>query len=202
MGAAERLDPESSVPELDFLQRERRSPFRHEYYQGVVTAMAGAGYRHNQAVTNLITALASRLRGKGCTTLPSDMRVHSPVTSFYTYPDALVVCGKPQFLDAEADTLINPSLIAEVLSPSTRQYDLTEKATRYRAIVSLQHYLLIDPATPFVQLHTRTERPGQWLITDLTELAATLQLTAFGIEIPVLELYDGIDFAPSNLRLS
>jgi Uma2 family endonuclease len=201
MGAAERLDPESYIPELDFLQRERRSPFRHEYYQGVVTAMSGAGYRHNVVSTNLVLALGKRLPAH-CRPNGSDLRVHSPITSFYTYPDVLVICGKPEFLDAEFDTLLNPSLIAEVLSPSTRQYDLTEKATRYRAIVSLQHYLLIDPATPFVQLHTRTDRPGQWLITDLTELAATLQLTAFGIEIPVLELYEGIEFAPSSLRLS
>ncbi len=200
MGAAERLhDAGDAIPELDFLERERRSPFKHEYFQGVVTAMSGAGYRHGLVQANLMMALGRRLPA-GCRTTGSDLRVNSPITSFYTYPDVVVVCGKPEFVDNRFDTLLNPALVAEILSPSTRKYDLGEKANRYRAIGSLRHYLLIDQATLFVQLHTRADRPGQWLIEDLTELTATLDLTALGIEVPVAELYEGIELDSSALR--
>lgn len=189
MGAAERLS--EFISEADYLQRERLAEHKHEYYQGEVTAMAGASYAHNLMVANLISALSRRLPA-GCRSLGSDMRSHIPVHSLYTYPDVVVVCGKPQFLDNQFDTLLNPSVLVEVLSPSTRAYDMGEKATRYRAIGSLQHYLVVDSTAFYAALLTRADRPGQWLLTETADPTATLALTALGCELPLLEVYDGV----------
>lgn len=191
MAATERLS--EFISEVDYLQQERLAERKHEYYQGEVTAMAGASYEHNLMVANLIRALGKRLP-VGCMPLASDMRSHIPVHSLYKYPDVVVVCGKPQFLDNQFDTLLNPSLLVEVLSPSTRAYDMGEKATRYRAIGSLQYYLMVDSTAFYAALLTRTERPGQWLLTETTDPTATLPLTALGCELPLVEVYAGVEF--------
>ncbi len=200
MGAALRLWDFRS--EADYLAAERAGITKHEYYQGEVTAMAGARLVHNDVQSAINAALRTRLRGRGCKTLGSDMRVHIPVHAFYTYPDVVVYCGKAELLPQEFDTLLNPTLLVEVLSPSTRGYDLGEKWLRYRAIASLEHYLVVDTEKPFVLLYSRSERPSEWLLTELSDLTDVLLLPALGVELPLQEIYEDVEFSAPGLRLS
>ena len=200
MGAAYQLWDYRS--EADYLTVERLGLEKHEYYQGQVTAMAGAQLAHNQIQGNCQGELRSRLRGKGCTAMGSDMRVHLPVHAFYTYPDVVVYCGKPQLLDRHADTLLNPTLLVEVLSPSTRTYDLGEKALRYHAIPSLQYYLIVDSARVYALLHTRGERAGEWLTREYLVVEDVISLPALAVELPLRDVYENVDFDTSALRVA
>ncbi|MEJ7662149.1 MAG: Uma2 family endonuclease [Hymenobacter sp.] len=112
----------------DYLRLERAAEYKHEYYAGEIRAMAGAGFAHNKICVNLTISLGNSLRGKGCTPVGSDQRVHVKNKSSYLYPDLSVVCGQPEFLEAKnPDTLLNPVFIAEVLSASTQDKDRGEK---------------------------------------------------------------------------
>jgi Uma2 family endonuclease len=109
--------------EQEYLELERAAEYKSEYYRGEIFAMAGAGRNHNRITENLSIEIGVFLKGKGCQSFSSDMRVHIPENTLYTYPDFLIVCGEPEFLDRQTDTLLNPSVIVEVLSPSTERYD-------------------------------------------------------------------------------
>lgn len=200
MGAAYQLWDLRS--ETDYLTVERLGLEKHEYFQGEVTAMAGARLAHNQIQMNVGAALSARFGDRDCTTLGSDMRVHVPVLSFYTYPDVVVYCGEPHLLDQYFDTLLNPALLIEVLSPSTRAYDLNEKFARYRAIASLKYYLAIDSVRTHALLHTRSERPGEWGVTEFAGVEAVVPLPELGIELPLADAYRRVKFDASNLRVA
>jgi Uma2 family endonuclease len=128
----------------DYLARERRQETRHEYIEGEIRAMTGASRTHNVICINIAPSLHAQPRGKSCKVYINDMRVKVGPTGIYTYPDIAVACGRPQFEDAEVDTLLNPALIVEVLSESTEAYDRGAKFAHYRNIASLQDYLLVS----------------------------------------------------------
>lgn len=199
MSAAERLA--DYLSEADYLAAERSSPTRHEYFQGEVMAMAGGTYAHGYIIDNLVMALNRRLTGRGCRASSANTRLHIPVFPLYTYPDVMIVCGQPVFLDDTADTILNPAVVVEVLSPSTRRYDLGEKALRYRAVDALQQYLTIDSTRIHAILHTRGQRPGEWLLTETTDAAAILKLAAVGIELPLVEAYADLELSASRLHV-
>src|SRR5437762_9626687 len=126
----------SSVPKTfltpeQYLEIERKAEYKSEYFQGEMFAMAGASPNYNFLVANTIMAVGPKARACSCRTSPSDMRVHIPATGLYTYPDVIVVCGQPQFRDGQPDSLLNPTLIVEVLSPSTEAYDRGRKFGHY-----------------------------------------------------------------------
>ena len=146
--------PKTFLTPEQYLEIERKAEFKSEYYQGEMFAMGGARWTHNRLVANLIALLHQQLRSHPCQTVPSDMRVQVEATGMYTYPDAIVVCGEPQFLDETRDTLLNPSLIVEVLSPSTEFYDRVRKFEHYRAVESVSEYLLISSERVSVELYT------------------------------------------------
>lgn len=200
MGAAYQLWDFRS--EADYLTFERLGLEKHEYFQGEVTAMVGARLAHNQIQGNCIGALSVRFGDRNCNTLGSDMRVHVPVLSFYTYSDVVVYCGEPQLLDQHFDTLLNPALLIEVLSPSTRAYDLNEKFARYRAIASLKYYLAVDSVRAHALLHTRSERPSDWELTEFAGVEAVVPLPELGIELPLADAYRRVKFDASNLRVA
>ncbi len=127
----------------DYLALERQAETKSEYYAGEVFAMAGASRKHNTIVTNLAYLLVGQLKGRSCEVYNSDMRVKVSATGLYTYPDLVVVCGKPRFDDDQEDTLLNPTVIIEVLSKSTEAYDRSEKFAQYRALELMADYLLI-----------------------------------------------------------
>lgn len=180
------------LTEDEYLEHERQSEAKHELVHGVIVAMAGASPRHNAIAGNLIFALKLRLRGRGCLVLPSDQRVHVEATGLFTYPDVTVVCDRPRFHPKDADTLVNPKVLVEILSPSTEAYDRGAKFAHYQGIGSLEEYVLVTQASTRVEHYRRLES-GQWLLTVREGDDAVLELPGLGCEIPLAEIYEDID---------
>jgi Uma2 family endonuclease len=132
----------------EYLILERQAPYKSEYRDGQIVAMSGASRQHNIITANVVAELHAQLKQRSCTVLPSDMRVKVTSTGLYTYPDVVVVCGEALFDDNQQDTLLNPTLIVEVLSKSTEAYDRGDKFKHYRHLPSLAEYLLISQDKP------------------------------------------------------
>ncbi|MGB7760729.1 MAG: Uma2 family endonuclease [Bryobacteraceae bacterium] len=184
--------PKTFLTPEQYLAIERQAESKSEYYQGEMFAMAGAGLAHNVLVANLVAGLHTQLRSRPCRVLPGDMRVRVAATGLYTYPDVVVVCGDPQFSDQRFDTLVNPSLIAEVLSPSTEAYDRGRKFEHYGALASLREYLLVASDRAHVDLYTR-QADGRWLLTSANRLEDTLELESVKCRVSLAELYEKVD---------
>jgi Uma2 family endonuclease len=175
-----------------YLEIERKAEFKSEYYQGEMFAMAGARWTHNRLVANLIASLHQQLRSRPCQTLPSDMRVQVEATGTYTHPDVSVVCGEPQFLDETRDTLLNPSLIVEVLSPSTEGFDRGRKFEYYCSVESVSEYLMVSSERVRAELYTR-QPDGRWLLTAVNRLEDSLDLQSVGAHLALADLYEKVD---------
>ncbi len=187
-----------------YLEIERRAETRSEYWRGVMFAMAGASREHNLLTTNLVIILGQQLRQRPCEVYSSEMRVWIPATGLYTYPDVIVVCSEPRFTDDYADTLINPAFLAEILSPSTEAYDRGRKFEHYRAVESLQEYLLVAQDRLHVDLYTR-QPDGNWLLREAARPEEVLELKSSGCQLPLADLYEkvhlpGSDGAPHRDR--
>ena len=176
----------------EYLARERLADFRSQFYRGEMFAMAGGSPRHSLIKTNLLRELSSGLKGRPCTAYNSDLRILVSATGLYTYPDASVICGELQFDDQHRDTVLNPALLAEVLSDSTEAYDRGKKFTHYRQIVSLQEYLLVSQDSPRLELFSRNP-DGTWTLTIATGLDQSLDLPAIGVRLSLAEVYDKVD---------
>lgn len=177
----------------EYLALERAADHRSELVNGELYAMAGVSFEHTLIVTNLGAALHTRLRGRPCTTHLNDLRLSVPETSLYTYPDALVICDEPRFVDDISDTVTNPIALFEVLSPSTEAYDRGAQFAHYRRLPSLKYYILLSQAEPLVERYERQES-NDWLLTELRGLDATLDLPALQVSIPLHDLYERIVF--------
>ena len=180
-----------------YLVIERAADRKSEYYAGEMFAMAGTSRAHNLIVANLIASLHSLFRGGPCEVYPSDMRVKVDATGLYTYPDVVVVCDKPEFEDAHVDTLLNPTLLIEVLSDSAEKYDQGKKSRHYRRLESLQEYLLISQYEPRVEHYARQE-DGHWILTDAAGAEAKVPLAAIDAELLLSEVYARVDFTTSS----
>ena len=174
---------------------------RHEYINGELIAMSGASRAHNLITINISTALHSRLRGSECETYANEMRVSTPTTTSYFYPDVVVVCEEPRFEDDVFDTLLNPIILVEVLSPSTEVYDRREKFAHYRQLASLQEYILVTQDKVLGEHYRRQEKQGSvpvpgkdWIFTDFQELEGILPLTSIQCELPLQEIYERVTF--------
>ncbi|MGA8346959.1 MAG: Uma2 family endonuclease [Isosphaeraceae bacterium] len=176
----------------EYLALERKSETRNEYYNGEIFAMAGASREHNLTVANLLRDIGNQLEDRPCESYPSDMRVFIEATGLYTYPDVSVVCGEPRFQDREVDTLLNPTVIVEVLSPSTEAYDRGDKFRHYRRIDSLREFVLISQDRMMVERYTR--RGNDWVLSDLTDPDQVLKLESIGCQIPLDRIYAKIKF--------
>ena len=184
-------EPNAYISPEDYLRLEREAEFRHEYFQGEIRAMAGAGYAHNLICANLTGELYTQLRGKGCSVVGSDQRLQIMSGSAFVYPDLTVVCGKPEFNeDQRPDTLLNPTLLVEVLSPSTSLYDRSDKFMLYRQVPSLRQYLTLDAQAVHAELHTRDEL-GRWVLTETRDLTAVLDLSSIACQVALAEVYAG-----------
>lgn len=184
------------LPE-DYLNQERQALRKSEYYRGEVFALAGASREHNLLASNSLAGLGTRLR-ETCNIFPSDMRVHVPAAGLYTYPDVSVVCGPEDYLPGgDLDTLLNPTLLVEVLSPSTAGYDRHSKFLLYRTIPSLRYYLLVESRRVEVLLYARASA-GQWTFTSFEDRAAVVPLPALGLELPLADIYRKLALAPSE----
>ena len=176
---------------------EDAAEFKSEFYDGEMFAMSGGSYDHSVIATNTTTYLQIRLQGRPCRPLNTEMRLHVPESTFYAYPDASVVCGPPQYAAKSTTTIINPTVIVEVLSPSTERYDRTAKFWNYQKLATLQEYLLITQDAPQVERFSR--QADQWFYTACKGLNASVSLPGLGIEIPLRELYEGVEFPSSGL---
>ena len=186
-------DPTSYVSPEEYLRLEREAEFKHEYFQGEIRAMAGAGYDHNLICANLTGELYTQLRGKSCSVVGSDQRLQIMSGSAFVYPDLTVVCGKPEFNEAKKpDTLLNPTLLVEVLSPTTSQYDRSEKFMLYRQVPSLRQYLTLDAQAIHAELHTLDDL-GRWVLTETRDLSAVLDLSSIACQVPLAEIYHGLN---------
>lgn len=180
------------TPEL-YLEMERQAEFKSEYYRGEVFAMAGAGRNHNKIIAHLIRALGNALSSRGCEVFPSDMRVHIPFSGLYTYPDVSVVCGQEEYLDEVFDTLLNPILIVEVLSPSTKSYDRGDKFALYRRLPSLREYLLVSSTEVLVESYSLATE-GLWTLRETQQITDSISLPNLEMSLPLAELYANIEF--------
>jgi Uma2 family endonuclease len=174
-----------------YLAFERASDEKHELLDGSVYAMTGASEEHNLINVNITIALGIQFRGRPCKLYANDMRVHLPNFN-YVYPDIAIVCGERQLEDDQLDTLLNPTLIIEVLSPSTEQYDRGKKFERYRALESLQEYLLVSQEQAHIERYVRQE--AGWLLTEAKGLEAVIELSSIGCTLALADVYDKIAF--------
>jgi Uma2 family endonuclease len=180
------------IPE-EYLAQERKAEFKSEYYRGQVTAMAGGSYEHSVIIANVIAELHQGLRGTECTVSSSDVRLAIASARLYTYPDVMVVCGDPVFLDNRRDTLSNPTVIVEVLSESTKDYDRGQKFQSYRTLPSLMEYLTI--AQDALQVEQWARQPdGRWLLTEYSAPDSRIRLTSTGTELQLSDLYEKVEF--------
>lgn len=178
----------------EYLTFERRSEIKHEYLQGEVFAMAGASYEHNQITANVARALGVQLGDRPCDVLTNDMRVSVPDTDMFTYPDVVVVCGEPRFTDDALDTLINPTVIVEVLSTSTEGYDRGLKFAYYRTIASLTDYVLIAQDRLSIEHYVRQE-DGTWRLHDAGNQNGRITLASVGCELNIAAVYRRVNLA-------
>ncbi len=177
----------------EYLALERSCETKHEYYNGEIFAMGGASKQHVLIVTNLVVELGSKLKEGPCTVYSADLRVQVAPTGLYTYPDVIVLCDEPRFSDEQQDTLLNPALIIEVLSESTKDYDRGGKFEQYRTIESFVEYLLIAQDRPQVEHHTR-QPDGSWILFETNSLEDTIQLRSVPCSLRVADIYAKIDF--------
>lgn len=177
-----------------YLAAEREAEFKSEYYQGEVFAMSGAGNNHNIITANLIIELGNGFKGKKCRVYPSDMRLHIPLNGLYTYPDVQAVCGEKQFLDDKKDTLLNPFLIVEVLSPSTADYDRGTKFMLYRSIPSLQHYILVDSRSCHVEKYSKNT-DNNWVLAEINDLNAVLTFSNPDLALALTDIYEDAEIS-------
>lgn len=178
--------------EAEYLTFERESQERHEYYKGEIFLMSGASFKHNVIEDNIRGALHTFLKGKKCRSFGSNLRIHIPKNTLYTYPDILIVCGKPELLDNEFDTLLNPSVIIEILSPSTGNYDRGAKFDLYREIETLKEYILIDSATIHCIRYKKND-DFTWTLFEAKNLSDNFVITTVGLQLPLSEVYNGTE---------
>lgn len=176
-----------------YLDLELRTGQRHEYFRGEVFAMVGGSPRHSLIATNFSAEARQRLIHGPCVAYNSDLRIKVSSNGLYTYPDATIICGELQLDSDIPDTVVNPTVLAEVLSDSTEHYDRGRKAMWYRSIPSLNALVLISQDRPHVECFTR-QTTGGWLLTEATELTDTLVLKPLGISIPLAEIYRNVQF--------
>jgi Uma2 family endonuclease len=172
----------------EYLAMERASEEKHEYYDGYVIAMSGARLKHIQIASNLNAEIGSFLKDKKCQFLSTGMRVVTPGRDSYLYPDATIVCDEPILEDDKFNTLVNPSVIFEIWSPSTQKNDMGYKLIYYQNIPSLKEYIMIDAAKRFAQV-VRKQTDGAWRFENITEATSVLQIQTINFSISFDDLY-------------
>lgn len=177
----------------EYLALERASGAKHELHDGFLIAMAGASESHNLISGNVLGELRNAVREKGCRVYPGDMRIRIPRTGYYFYPDVSIVCGEPEFDDAERDALLNPLVVIEVLSASTERFDRGEKFRRYRRISTLRDYVLISQDQPFVEVHSRRDF-NRWELTEFEGVEGNILLPALGVSLQPTDIYEFVKF--------
>ena len=189
MGLPQRV---ASFAPAEYLRRERAAEYRSEYYAGEIFAMAGGSPRHSLIKMNIGAMLRDRLLNRPCTPYDSDLRVRIP-SGMYTYPDVSVVCGELEFDDEFKDTILNPTVLVEVLSPTTEAYDRGKKFDHYRRIESLREYVLVSQDEPRVERFLRND-DGTWTLAIASGLSESITLPSIGVTLSLSEVFIKVDF--------
>ena len=171
----------------EYLVSERKATLKSEYINGEILAMSGASNAHNLITLDIGTELNIQLRERECLVYTNDMRIRTSPMGSYFYPDVVVVCSEPQFEDNVFDTLLNPILVIEVLSPSTEVYDKGEKFRHYQELASLQEYILVSQDRIRVEYYRLAKT--QWVQTELHAIEDVLNLASIGCELPLQDIY-------------
>ncbi|MEY3220807.1 MAG: hypothetical protein RIT27_2164 [Pseudomonadota bacterium] len=190
MGAALAL---AKITSEEYLQLERQSETKHEYFEGEIFAMAGASRRHCKISANLMRIIGNKLYQTKCNVYANDFRVKIKETGLYTYPDVIITCGKEILEDQVKDTLLNPLIIIEILSPSTENYDRGKKFAHYRQIESLQNYVLVSQDEPHIELFER-QIDQRWILSEKVGLENSIEIPAIDYMLSLAEVYDKVDF--------
>ncbi|HEY8597874.1 MAG TPA: Uma2 family endonuclease [Thermomicrobiales bacterium] len=177
-----------------YLDLERQGAEKHEYIDGTLVAMVGGSEQHGLIQVGISSLLRAALRSRGCYVYPSDVRIGIPAANIYTYPDISVVCGPRQFAGERRDTLLNPILLVEILSPSTERYDRGKKFAHYRRIPTLQEYVLVAQDAPLIEHYVR-QPDGTWRWAAVEGLDETITLPTIGCTLPFAEVYDQVEFS-------
>lgn len=186
----------------EYLALERESEERHEYLDGQIYAMAGESTQHGDISVNIVSELRTQLKGTPCRVWTKDSKVlsgpaikHSRITKgLFSYPDLVVVCGEPRFLDEHQDVLLNPTVIIEVLSPATESFDRGEEFRRYRTqISSLTDYVLVSQAWPLIE-HFRRQTNDEWILSTASDIESSLQIASIDCTLHLSEVYDRVTF--------
>ncbi len=182
-------EQKSSIEE--YLEMENGADEKHEYYKGEIFAMSGAEVPHNTIATNFLGTLVNKLKGKKCKPFNSDQRIHIPSNTLFTYPDISIICGEIITLNDDDYNVLNPTVIIEVLSKSTKNYDRGEKFKLYRDIASLKEYMLVDSESIHIEIFRLNEN-GHWVLEEYNSLTDTVIIKAINETVSLSEIYDGV----------
>jgi Uma2 family endonuclease len=185
--------PANYISPEEYLAFERNASNKNEYFDGEVFAMSGASPEHVLIVTNVVAEFRQQLKPRPCTVYSTDLRIKVSPTGLYTYPDVVVLCGEAKFDDAQKDTLLNPTLIIEVLSDSTKDYDRGGKFEHYRTLESLLEYILIAQDKPHVEQFVK-QADKRWLLSETNNVSDTIYLPSIDCSLALVEIYDKVKF--------
>ena len=181
------LPAQTYLTPSEYLAWEHKQPFKNEYHNGQIIAMSGASRAHNRITVDIAVQLSNQLMDGRCEVYASEMRVRTSPEVSYFYPDVIVVCGEARFEDDTFDTLLNPIIVIEVLSPSTSAFDRGEKFEHYKQLASLQEYILISQDSVRVEHYHR--QGIQWSHNTFQHLEDTLPLVSIECEVPLHAIY-------------
>lgn len=183
----------------EYIEFDKNSEERWEYFDGVIVSMSGGTLAHNRIATNFVVGLQSKALAKGCEVLAGDMRIKVPKAPPYRYADIVAVCGPPVIETVQGlDVLVNPSLIIEILSPSTEAYNRGQKFVSYESIDSFREYLLVAQDRPYITHYVR-QADGSWLRTDIEGLDNEIELVTISCKMPLREIYALVDLPAATL---
>lgn len=186
------------VPEDEYLAFDEQSEMRNEYINGQIYSMTGGSEPHLRIISNAHATLHTLLRGSSCTVYPVEMRVQLSAAKSYFYPDITIVCGEGKFQEDEAiATLLNPTVLIEVLSPSTELRDRTTKLSYYQRFSTLQDYVLIAQVMPKAECYSRAEG-GAWMFRLVEGLEASLTIPGIDCTLQLADVYEGVRFADTG----
>lgn len=192
VAVAERL-----YTEEEYLVLERAADHKSEFFNGRIYAMAGASGQHIRITTNTSSELHQLFKGRPCEIFSTELKIKVSETGLYTYPDIVAVCGEQRYTDDRQDTLLNPTVLIEVLSPSTEAYDRGDKFAHYRNIESLQEVLLVSQHRILIDHYTR--QGDEWLLKSYSDVDSIVTLESVGARLPVREIYDRVEFPAIEL---
>jgi len=180
--------PKAKITAAEYRALERAAHVKNEFYDGEMFAMSGASRHHARLQIDLAVETATHLSDTSCEIFGSDLRVKIPATGLYTYPDCSIVCGTAEFEDQAMDTLLNPTVLVEILSPSTEAYDRGQKFRHYRTIASLQEYILVSQDAVLVEQYTRADG-GVWQLRTYSDRSDHMHLESIGASLSLAAIY-------------